>query len=167
MPTTRKTPENFDANEISAATQELVLKAAKKQNKSPNEWAEEALKHAAQHALHPEHAQDFSAVAATLKSIDDRLAKLEQNPLHDGARVISEGAKAFSESARDIYEKVEARKWFDKSYEAASKVCDTVSDQFKTWWETRGGKTTAEKTQSTDQPIEGEVIKKTENKDKE
>jgi hypothetical protein len=158
-----KTPENFTIHEISAATQEWVLKAAKKQSKSPNEWAEEALKQAALHTLHPESAQDLSGIAATLKSIDDRLAKLEQSPLHDGARVISEGAKAFSEGARDIYEKVEARKWFDKSYEAASKVCDTVSDQFKTWWETRDGKTTA----TVDQPIEGEVIKKTENKDKE
>src|SRR5271154_1450468 len=107
---------------------------------------------------HSEIISQLKKISTRLSKIEERLTHLEHTPLQDGARVISQGAKAFTESARDIYERVEARKWFDKSYEAASKVCDTVSEQFKSWWETRGNKAEAEKTK----PMEGEVIKKRE-----
>lgn len=157
MPNTRKNAGEIHLNELNPLILELVDKAAKKQHKTTHEWVGESLKQAADDVLYPEQAQNFSAVVASLQRIEERLSKLEHSPLHDGAKVLSEGAKAFTESARDIYEKVEARKWFDKSYEAASKVCDNVSEQFKTWWETRSSHKPSADSES---PLEGEVIKK-------
>ena len=115
---------------------------------------------------HTEESMDESSqldqILTMLKSIDQRLTKLEQNPLNDGARFVSQGAKAFADTAKEVYEKVEARKWFDKSYEAASGACDTLGQHFKTWWESRGGSTTEAPKKSDEDVVEGEVISKKE-----
>ena len=135
--------ETWDIKDISEEVHELVKKAAKHDKMGIKEWVEETLKNAAQDAIEPEKIiTDPAKLGEMLRKINKRLDSMEKNPLNSGARMVTEGAKALGESARDIYERVEARKWFDKSYETAAKACDTLGQHFKTWWESRGGSTT-------------------------
>lgn len=143
--------EAWDLLHISEETRKLISKAAKHEKKSVAEWVEDALKLSAEQALDPAAAvNDPATLGALLRRIDKRLAHIENSPLQNSARMVSEGAKVFTDSARDIYERVEARKWFDKSYEAATKACDTLSQQFKSWWESRGTHTTSTTTEKPD-----------------
>ena len=131
--------ETWDIHDISAQTYELIKKAARHEKMKIHDWVEVTLKNAAEESLNAEKiVQDPARLGALIRSIDKRLAHIENNPLHHGARVVSDGAKALGESAREMYDRVEARKWFDKSYETAMKACESLGQHFKIWWESRG-----------------------------
>lgn len=160
--------ETWDIKDISEETHELVKKAARHDKMKIHDWVEMTLKNAAHGALEPEKIiTDPAKLGMLLTRIDRRLAHMENNPLHQGARVVTDGAKALGESAREIYERVEARKWFDKSYEMAGKACGILSQHFKAWWESRGGHTTSNTDISSTQPtehttiVEAEVVEET------
>jgi hypothetical protein len=157
------TKETWDIKDISEATHELVKKAARHDKQTIHDWVEAALRDAAEQSLEPgKIVTEPEKLGAMIKSIDRRLASIEHGPLQHSARLMTEGAKAIGESARDIYERVEARKWFDKSYETAAKACDTLGQHFKTWWESRGGSTTASSfTESTENKAGTETVVET------
>jgi hypothetical protein len=120
---------------IHSDVEKLIERAAAHHHQSVDKWAEDVLQEAAEKALHPEGCLHSAlTMCDTLKRIDRRLANIENSPLQDGARYISQGAKTVADSARDIYSHVEGQPWFERSREMVVATFGTISDEVKSWF---------------------------------